>query len=832
MHPRMEPVPSGLYCLRGADGEWQPSVLALLDSSLTADLDFTSGTGQVVAAGRWWSDFAGIVVEDVVRAADGRTHKRHRRFDAATQGSRRTLTERIGGPQTGQLAAMPATYVFVGDDATVEVETSPGTFERRPVTTLIIAFRAELRARRIAQQHALPGVTEQTPPVVTKQATPAASQAPSPSARAARPEGVERLLPVGTTYSPYLTNAFRVLGLPTTADARDVSRRARERAMAASLDGDDEQARRIHDAETILADPVRRSADAVMWLRAATSDVASHLNQGDAQLVSAVVADLRSRAQQGDDDALHDVAVVAHAVSLEDARSPLTAWQIGLNAWGSLLARDRFWRAERLRADLADDPRLQGSTIDAQRAEIAWRVLEPSARTVAALVDAGRDADALPRLAAIGESGLPGADVARARALATASLRAALSTVERQIEEALADFDQHQDGERLFRAAEPFATRAAETVQRLTRLDPGSPEAAVRADALAEALRGVSVRLHNEADRTALSVTIVDRAATIAASDSVRARLTADARTLRRLDLRRRANDLAGREDWDGAARDLAAALQFADEPAERADIERSIATCRLNGAMRRAVRAAEAKDWATAIVAAESARPYVTDPQERAGLDRFIVRCRQARSRESGGGVKAVLIVVGLVLGLFGWGALRSPSSSSSTTTPRPVPTTLSRPAATVTPVPSKPVGPTTTPVTLPNGQQIQPPTRTGGRSYLDVVNGTPRDAVVKLVDGSTNAAVRFVFVSANNRARLEGIQPGAYRVRFATGQDWDSAAQRFRRDAAFTEFRESFDFTETPTAGGVRYTTGEITLNPVRGGNAPSDTIDASRF
>jgi hypothetical protein len=227
---------------------------------------------------------------------------------------------------------------------------------------------------------------------------------------------------------------------------------------------------------------------------------------------------------------------------------------------------------------------------------------------------------------------------------------------------------------------------------------------------------------------------------------------------------------------------------------------------------MRRAVRAAEAKDWATAIAAAEEARPHVRDVQERAGIDAFIVRCRQARSPHVGRGAGWIVFAVIVVLGLFGWSASKTTPSSSSAPT--------SRPASTATGV------------TLPNGQQIQPPTRTGGRSYLDVVNGTPRDAVVKLVDGRTNAVVRFVFVSANNRTRLGSIEPGTYRVRFATGQDWDSAAQRFRRDAAFTEFRDPFDFTETPTAGGVRYTTGEITLNPVRGGNAPSNTIDESRF
>jgi hypothetical protein len=353
--------------------------------------------------------------------------------------------------------------------------------------------------------------------------------------------------------------------------------------MGASLDGDEEQARRIREAESIVADPVLRSADALMWLRVDAAGLEPHLNPADAQAVSVCLANLEPRAVAGDDDALHDVAVIAHAAALEDPSSPVRRWQDGLAAWGSLLARDRFWLAERMRADLAGDPRLKAATVDAQRAELPWRILEPSARVVAVLIDAERDRDALPRLAAITESGLPAADIARARALATASLRSSLAAAERTVGEAVVAFDQAKDGRQLFGATEPVAAEAAGTVRRLAQLDPGGAEAAVRADALAEVLRGASVRLHDESDSTSMAVVLVERAAEIAASNSVRTRLVADARTLRRLDLRRRANELAGGEDWDGAARDLASALQFVDEPSERADLEQSIATCRVN---------------------------------------------------------------------------------------------------------------------------------------------------------------------------------------------------------------------------------------------------------
>src|SRR5207244_397321 len=71
----------------------------------------------------------------------------------------------------------------------------------------------------------------------------------------------------------------------------------------------------------------------------------------------------------------------------------------------------------------------------------------------------------------------------------------------------------------------------------------------------------------------------------------------------------------------------------------------------------------------------------------------------------------------------------------ASVPTSTRPVPTpTVRLPSAPIlqNPTPTTPSAPTTTPVTLRNGQAIQPPTRTSGRSYLDVVNGTSRDSVV----------------------------------------------------------------------------------------------------
>ena len=799
-------IPVGLYCLRGASGDWQPSVLCLLPNALSADIDFQAGSGVVTAAGLWRSDGSTVVVDDTVRDPNAGCRERQRLFDVQFAAERTTLIERSEATRFGRLLGALHEFAFVSDDLAIEAEVRPGHFQRRPVEDLIAEFHQSTR--------------QATAP--SPEASPHDAQAESPGTDQVRsvtqPDPVGPTTRSGTIDSPYANNAFRILGLPTITDARDVTRRAKELAILARLDGDEEKARRVRDAEAAIADPVRRVAEELLWVRGASGGISPDIDPTDRQAVDAARQHLLPLARQGVDDAIHDVAVVAHAAAVEDEGAPISDWQVGLTAWGSLLTREQFWSAERLRAALVGDPRLTASTIDILRAGLAWRILEPSARAVGRLVSQHRDADAVLRLTAMSESGLPPDMIAQARAQATAGLRSDLSQAQAAVTEAISEFGRTHDGRHLLAVADSSATDADAALRRISRLDPNGAEARIRADELAEALRVASVRMHNDGDDTAAAASIIDRATQIAASDAVRSRLSRDGRSLRRMDHQRRANEQAGRKDWDGAVRDLAAALNFADEPAERADIEQSLRVCRLNAAMGRAVRAAERRDWQSAIAGAEEARANVTEAQERGAIDAFIVRCRQASSQRNrrflGWGIWAAIIV-----GVLAWnGITRSPSAPSR---PAPVPTRQ-----------ATPVGPTAPAVSLPTGSQIQPPSRAGGRSYLDVINGSSRDAVVKLVDIGGGAVLRFVYVKANDRVRLDGIEPGTYRVRFATGQDWDTTARRFRREPGFTEFRDPFDFRETRTAEGIRYTTGEITLNGVRGGNAPSNTIDESRF
>ena len=110
--------------------------------------------------------------------------------------------------------------------------------------------------------------------------------------------------------------------------------------MLADLDGDAEQVQRIRDAEAAVADPVRRVAEELLWVRGGSGGAPPDFDPADGQAVAAALDHLGPIAQRGTDDAIHDVAIVAHAAAVEDEGAPIGRWNVGLAAWGSLLTRE------------------------------------------------------------------------------------------------------------------------------------------------------------------------------------------------------------------------------------------------------------------------------------------------------------------------------------------------------------------------------------------------------------------------------------------------------------------------------------------------------------
>lgn len=134
-----------------------------------------------------------------------------------------------------------------------------------------------------------------------------------------------------------------------------------------------------------------------------------------------------------------------------------------------------------------------------------------------------------------------------------------------------------------------------------------------------------------------------------------------------------------------------------------------------------------------------------------------------------------------------------------------------------------------------LPNGT-ILSSSELNGRSLLTVRNGLSLDAVAKLIDVRDNICKAYFYVSSGNEFKLEGIQPGAYRLKFCVGEDWDDSRQHFSRNQGFSEFDRPLFFVENEVKNGnqtyYNYTTMVTTLNPVLNGNAPTHSISETDF
>ena len=176
------------------------------------------------------------------------------------------------------------------------------------------------------------------------------------------------------------------------------------------------------------------------------------------------------------------------------------------------------------------------------------------------------------------------------------------------------------------------------------------------------------------------------------------------------------------------------------------------------------------------------------------------------------------------------------SPSITTSTVQPQNEPTTgtVNVPKG-LTLDPSGNAGsPSDFAVSLPNGTELRKRRRLNGRGELTVENGTSSDAVVHLVDLSSEKTIRTFYVKAGNTFTERQISPGLYEVYFATGTDWNAGLRTFNSSANYHQFGRNLEFSEKrdPEKGKIEYGTYQITLQPVMGGNAATFPSDKSAF
>jgi hypothetical protein len=111
-------------------------------------------------------------------------------------------------------------------------------------------------------------------------------------------------------------------------------------------------------------------------------------------------------------------------------------------------------------------------------------------------------------------------------------------------------------------------------------------------------------------------------------------------------------------------------------------------------------------------------------------------------------------------------------------------------------------------------------------GRGELTISNGTSDDAVITLAVGS--AARISVFIRHGATYKIPAISDGSYRVYYSSGADWDATAKGFARSCAFSRFDDPLSFTTVTTAYDVRWSTWNLTLQPVFGGTATTSKVN----
>jgi hypothetical protein len=137
----------------------------------------------------------------------------------------------------------------------------------------------------------------------------------------------------------------------------------------------------------------------------------------------------------------------------------------------------------------------------------------------------------------------------------------------------------------------------------------------------------------------------------------------------------------------------------------------------------------------------------------------------------------------------------------------------------------------PSTPAVSLVNGTTLKKSSSyIQGYGKLHIDNGTNLDTVAKLIRGGSS--VLTVYIKANSSYTMTGISDGIYWLAFAQGLDWDSSTQKFNRNVQYSAFEETFDFETTEDSQYYYYPEFEVTLHPVVGGTAETNSVDSAQF
>jgi hypothetical protein len=123
-----------------------------------------------------------------------------------------------------------------------------------------------------------------------------------------------------------------------------------------------------------------------------------------------------------------------------------------------------------------------------------------------------------------------------------------------------------------------------------------------------------------------------------------------------------------------------------------------------------------------------------------------------------------------------------------------------------------------------LATGGKIEPDRDISGNTEVEIINGADSDAAVRLMDNSTNATSRFVYIRSHDSYSIERMPPGTYSLLFELGSGWVVACGQFQLERGIQEYENPFVIRY-----GYDYS---ATLHAFRAGNERTKVIDRKRF
>lgn len=292
--------------------------------------------------------------------------------------------------------------------------------------------------------------------------------------------------------------------------------------------------------------------------------------------------------------ATHNLAVLNHVLAFEQesgggasVQSRLDAWTGALSHWRALYQKEEFWDFMSERISAWGDPTVSDGDLQQARREFAEQLLVPHTQLAAEYFASGAYDFARIHIQVIQTASTWIASAKRLLSeLSTVLVRHTRSLLDNALleisEDVLSALESDQKRERLARTENEILAVGNRVTANLSLFQEMQDSNEMLGDQIAQCLRIISIRYFNQLDDSANPRRLAAVALRYARTDSCKAQIMRDARTIEYRALRSGAIELADQHQYAKAVEKLEEARKVVPED-EKDQLEEMLATCRRN---------------------------------------------------------------------------------------------------------------------------------------------------------------------------------------------------------------------------------------------------------